>query len=112
MERPKVGIGVFVIKDNKILMGKRKNTLGKGAWCLPGGHLEFFETFEECAKRESFEEAGIDITNIIFCTITNDMFKKEKKHYVTIFLKSTIQSGIPKTMEPDMLGSRHAKNVI
>ena len=40
---PRVGIGVIIRKDNKILLGKRKNAHGEGSWCFPGGHLEFNE---------------------------------------------------------------------
>jgi 8-oxo-dGTP diphosphatase len=101
MNRPKVGVGVFVIKDKKILMGQRINAHGEGTWSLPGGHLEFFETFEDCAKREVLEETGLNITDVNFATITNDMFKKENKHYITIFVKSKNSQGIPKVMEPN-----------
>ena len=45
-ERPKVGMGVFVLKDGKILMQRRKGAHGSGTWCLPGGHLEFNEEFD------------------------------------------------------------------
>ncbi|HLC69503.1 MAG TPA: NUDIX domain-containing protein [Patescibacteria group bacterium] len=52
-KRPKVGVGVFVFKDGKILFGQRKNTgHGVGCWSLPGGHLEFNEGVESCAERE------------------------------------------------------------
>ncbi|ENO12079.1 ADP-ribose pyrophosphatase [Thermoplasmatales archaeon SCGC AB-539-C06] len=98
---PRVGMGVFVLKDGKFLLGKRKNTHGAGHWQLPGGHLEFNEKFEDCAKREVLEEAGVKIKNIRLCTVTNDIFKKEGKHYITIFMISDWQKGTPKTMEPD-----------
>ena len=101
MERPKVGIGVFVIKDKKILMGQRINAHGDGTWSLPGGHLEFFETFEDCAKREVMEETGLNIIDVTFATATNDMFKKENKHYITIFVKSKNSEGVAKVMEPN-----------
>jgi len=100
-KRPKVGVGVFVLKDGKILLGKRKNAHGKGTWCLPGGHLEFNEELEECAKREVLEETGVSIKNIRFATITNDMFRKEGKHYITIFMLSDYDSGEVKVMEPE-----------
>ena len=51
-KRPKVGLAVIVYKDGKILMGKRIGSHGVNTWSFPGGHLEFLETFEECAKRE------------------------------------------------------------
>ena len=98
---PKVGIGVFVIKDGKILMGKRKGAHGEGSWSLPGGHLEFKESWEECARRETREETGIKIKNIRFGTATNDFFEKENKHYVTLFMLADYDSGEVRTMEPN-----------
>lgn len=98
---PRVGIGMFVIKDGRILMGKRKNAHGDGTWSLPGGHLEFNETVEECTKREILEETGLEVENIRFLDITEDMFKEEDKHYITIFVLSDYTSGEPRIMEPD-----------
>lgn len=103
MDRPKVGIGVIVVKDNLILFGKRKNAHGDGTWSFPGGHLEFGESFEECAKREVLEECGLIVSNFKLVGVTNDIFGKEKKHYITIFMRCYYISGTPKTLEPDKL---------
>lgn len=100
-DRPMIGIGVIVIKNNKVLLGKRKNSHGEGTWCFPGGHLEFNEEIEECGKREVLEETGIKIKNIKLGPFTNDIFKKEGKHYVTLFLISDYDSGKVRVMEPD-----------
>ena len=100
-ERPKVGLGVVVIKDGKILLGRRKNAHGEGAWCYPGGHLEYGESFEECARREVMEETGVEITNLRFGTVTNDIFETEQKHYITICILADFASGEVKLMEPD-----------
>lgn len=99
--RPKVGVGVFVVKDGKVLLGKRKNAHGEGGWCFPGGHLELNESWEECAKRETLEETGLTIKNIRFSTATNDIFEKEGKHYITLFMIAEYDSGEVKIMEPD-----------
>lgn len=96
---PKVGVGVIIIKDNKVLYGKRKRSLENGFWCFPGGHLEFNEEFGECAIREVKEEAGIKIKNVKFAAVTNDLFKKESKHYITVFMKAEYDSGNPKESE-------------
>jgi 8-oxo-dGTP diphosphatase len=101
MSRPSVGVGVFVWKDGKFLMGKRVGSHGRNTWSIPGGHLEYGESIEECAKREVLEEAGVKIKNVRFLVVTNDVFREEGKHYVTVWVFSDWQSGEPKIMEPD-----------
>ena len=98
---PRVGLGVIIIKENKVLLGKRKNAHGEGDWCFPGGHLEFGEKWEKCAKRETREETGIEIKNIRFGAVTNDIFKKEKKHYITIYVVADYRSGRVIIGEPE-----------
>src|SRR3989344_129972 len=100
-QRPKVGLGVCIVKDNKVLLGKRKGAHGEGSWSFPGGHLEFGESYEDCARRETMEEVGITIKNVRFVTATNDVFPQEQKHYITIYMVAEYDSGEVKVMEPD-----------
>ncbi|KKQ79681.1 MAG: Nudix hydrolase 1, partial [Parcubacteria group bacterium GW2011_GWC2_38_7] len=60
----KVGLGVIIIRDNKVLLGLRQGSHGAGEWAYPGGKVEFGETIFEAAIRETKEEAGIDITDL------------------------------------------------
>jgi 8-oxo-dGTP diphosphatase len=98
---PGVGVGVILLKENKVLLGKRKGSHGDGSWAFAGGHLEFKEDLEECAKREALEETSLHVKNIRFATLTNDIFENENKHYVTIFMTCDYDSGELKIMEPD-----------
>ncbi len=100
-QRPLVGIGVIIIKSNKILLLKRKGSHGEGTWAFIGGHLEHGETLEEGAKREVKEEAGITIKNLKRAGFTEDFFKKEDKHYITLFVIAEPDKGEAKNMEPD-----------
>jgi 8-oxo-dGTP diphosphatase len=97
----RVGIGVLVFKGDKILLGRRIASHNKDTWQSTGGHLEFGESFEECAKREVLEETGLHIKNIRQIITTNDIFHKDNKHYVTIFMASEYESGSPLPLEPD-----------
>ena len=97
----RIGIGVFIFKDGKFLMGRRRNAHGDGTWSIPGGHLEFGETFEDTAKREVLEETGLAIKNVRFGAVTNDYFRDEDKHYVTIWMLSNWESGKEQITEPD-----------
>ena len=97
----RVGVAVFVLHGSKFLMGKRRNAHGDGTWSLPGGHLEFGESFEQTARREVKEETGLSIGNIQFGAVTNDHFESDGKHYVTIWMLSDYVGGTATTMEPD-----------
>lgn len=96
----KVGIGVLIFKDDKILLSKRKGSHGAGEYAFPGGHLEYMEGFEECAKRETKEECGIEIKNVRFQFLAN-VTKYDPKHYVHVGLIADWKSGEPEVLEPD-----------
>jgi 8-oxo-dGTP diphosphatase len=98
--RPSVGIAVIVIKGNQVLLGKRRQSHGDGTWAFPGGHLEFNETIEACARREVYEETGLQIKNLGYGPYTNDIFQEDRKHYVTLFLTSDYDGGTPQVREP------------
>ena len=99
----RVGLGVFVWKDGKFLMGQRLGSHGANTWSIPGGHLEFGESWEAGAAREVLEETGVSIDNIRLLTATNDAFPDDNKQYATIWLESDWVSGEPTITEPDKL---------
>lgn len=98
--RPKIGIGLFIMKDGKVLLQKRKNAHGDGEYCGPGGHLEYMESIEECARRETREETGIEIKNIRFLALSN-LKRYAPRHYVNIGLVADWKSGEPTIKEPE-----------
>ncbi len=100
MDRPKVGVGVAVIKEGKMLLGKRKGAHGEGSWSTAGGHLEYGETPEQCAVRELQEETGLKALSLKIGPWTNNIFE-EGKHYLTIFVLVDEFEGEPQLLEPD-----------
>ena len=66
----------------------------KGTWGLPGGHLEFGESFETCATRETLEETGLKMKDVRFLNATNSIMKAENKHYITIFMGGVCEEGV------------------
>lgn len=97
----RVGLGVFVWKDGKFIMGRRRGSHGHDTWSVPGGHLEFGETWEQGAKREVLEETGMKIKNVRFLAATEDIFPEHDKHYTTIWVEADWESGEPHITEPD-----------
>ncbi|KAL6186646.1 hypothetical protein ACLB2K_042766 [Fragaria x ananassa] len=100
-----VAVVLCLLRGQKVLLGKRRSRLGDSTFSLPSGHLEFGETFEECATRELKEETDLDIENIELLTVTNNLFLDEAKpsQYVAVFMRAVLAdpSKEPQNMEPE-----------
>lgn len=101
MERPIVGIWIAIIKNGKMLFGKRKSDHAHWVWSRPGGKLDPWESREECATREAYEETWLSIKNIEYLVTSNDIYEEENRHFVSIWMKSEYDSGELTLMEPD-----------
>lgn len=101
MERDKffVGVNALIIRDNKILLGKRKNCFGAGEYGLPGGHLENNEKINEALSREILEETGIMCKSATFSNIVN--CPGTHGHYLQIGFVINDFEGELKLMEPE-----------
>ncbi len=105
-ERPKVGVGVIVERGGKILVGERRANHGSATFMIPGGHLEFGETFAAAAMREAEEESGlknIRVKGVV--SVGNDI--AYGKHYVSIGIlaESVPEDGEPYDAEPEKCGN-------
>lgn len=108
--RPYIGIGVMIMKDDgSVLLGQRRTSHGTGEWGFPGGHLEFGETLEECARREVEEETGLTVGDIQLISVADEMryISEGKNHYVNIGLKAEYVGGEPLPKEEDKCDSWH-----
>lgn len=103
---PAVQVGVSAIvcrgPTDVVLVGKRKGAHGAGKWALPGGHLEMWEDWADCASRELEEETGLKVKNFRFVHVTNDKMHEDGKHYITIFMLGVYDGAdAPQLLEPD-----------
>ena len=109
METKRVGAGTGVLlkRNGKILLGLRNadpnkadsELHGEDTWTMPGGKIEYGESFEECARREVLEETGIKLNSVKVICVNTD--KNEHAHFVTIGLMSDDFEGEAGVMEPD-----------
>jgi 8-oxo-dGTP diphosphatase len=99
-ERPRVGLGVLVLKDGMLLLGKRKGAHGAGEYASPGGHIEHLESAAECARREVREETGLEIGPPRFLRVLN-ITQYAPRHYVDLAFAADWVSGEPEVREPD-----------
>lgn len=101
-----VGVNVFVVKGNQLLLGKRKNVYGDGDWGLPGGHMEPYETMEETAARELEEETGLIANEFEFTNLVNDAGRSSVEdeghnHYLQVGFIAKGSEGEVSLREPD-----------
>lgn len=92
---PFVGVGCIVFRDGRLLLVRNQ----RGFWSTPGGHLDFGESPDVCAARETFEETGISVSGLEFVAITNDVLPDLGKHYVTIWMRGEADEAVPATRD-------------
>lgn len=101
-EQARVGVGILIIRDGKVLWGKRKGALGSGLYGIVGGHLEHGETAEQAILREISEECGVRVKNLrILCV--SDFLTYYPKHYLDVGFVGEWASGEPQVLEPHKL---------
>ena len=96
--RPQVGVGVLIGRGDQVLLVRRHLVHGEGTWSTPGGHLEFGESPEECARREAMEEVGVHLGDVRFRALTNDVFGTDGRHYVTFWMDGEHVGGEPRLL--------------
>lgn len=93
---PRVGVGCIVVRDGLLLLVRSKSEY----WSTPGGHLEFGESPTVCAARETAEETGVQVSNVDFVAMTNDVMGQAGKHYVTIWMRADADDATPVIGDP------------
>ena len=58
---PKVGVGVLVVHEGKILLVRRTMMPERGKWSIPAGFIDHGEDPEEVAVREAYEETNLRV---------------------------------------------------
>ena len=103
LERFKLIISIYLIliRDNKILLMRRKNTgYEDGKYGLPAGHLENNETISEGLQREVKEEIRIDIKRNDL-RLVHTMHRRENDIRVDFFFEADHYTGTPVNNEPE-----------
>ncbi len=60
-QRPMVGVGGLVFRDEDVLLVRRGHAPAQGQWSIPGGLVEVGELLSQAVVREIFEETGLRV---------------------------------------------------
>lgn len=94
MKSPSLTVDTVIIENSSILLIKRKNDPYQGSWALPGGFVEYGETVENAAVRETKEETGIDVKLDELVGVYSDPNRDPRGHTVTVCFLGTAIGGI------------------
>ena len=87
-ERPIIGVGAGIIREDRVLLVRRATEPLKGEWSVPGGVLELGEKLRDGIRREVLEETGLEVEPgdvlDVFDSIFRDEQGRTQYHYVLI----------------------------
>jgi len=98
-----VSVGALVIKDEKVLLVRRKHDPGKRKWTNPGGYIEQNELIEQSVIREVLEETGVT-TNVKSIVMLGDYPGRVHNLYVGFLMEYEIGEPKPDNVEVDDAG--------
>lgn len=90
---PTVRVSLIIINEQEeILLAKHKKK-EREYWVLPGGHLEFGETIEQCALRELKEETNLNGQFIRNVFLSESLAPDKSRHIINIYCLVKIVDG-------------------
>ncbi len=103
----RAGVGIMLLIENKVLLGKRHDDPekasselhGEGTWTFPGGKADFGLTLVENVNKELMEETGIKVNSLKLLSITDEIVPDA--HFTTIGFLCTDFEGEARVLEPD-----------
>ena len=79
---PIPSVEAILVKNDLILLLRRKNNPAKGRWWFPGGRIRKGESLEEALSREVKEETGLYVTACKLVNVYSRLFPE--RHDITI----------------------------
>lgn len=91
--KPILATMVYCIKDGDVLLMLRNKEPNLGLWVGPGGKLEPGESPYDCAKRELYEETGLEVNNLYFRGLITEISPRPDWQWLMFLYVATEFSG-------------------
>ncbi len=93
--------GLALNKKNELLLVNHEKN-GKSYWLIPGGGVEYGETFAEALRREFREELNMSklrVGNLVF--INETIYPGRKRHIINLYFRVKMKSGEKIRVNPE-----------
>jgi 8-oxo-dGTP diphosphatase len=95
-KNPVPTVDIIITRNDKIVLIKRKNP--PHGWALPGGFVDYGESYETAAMREAREETGLDVNLVRQFHTYSDPDRDPRQHTAsTVFIATS--EGEPQGMD-------------
>jgi 8-oxo-dGTP diphosphatase len=91
-QNPAPTVSILVVDGDRVLLGKRGGSPGKGSWSLPSGYIDYEEDFLTTAIRETKEETGLDIKVDSIINVVSS-FVSPRFHFLGIYVVAQVIGG-------------------
>ncbi|MGK2285988.1 NUDIX hydrolase [Pedomonas sp. V897] len=103
---PLVGVGIVILREDRVLLIQRGKPPRQGQWSLPGGMQQLGETVQAAVAREALEETGLmvqirgllDVVDLI----ETDSAGRTSRHYTLIDYWGVAPEGEPRAGDDAM----------
>ena len=97
---PRVGCGVAILREGRLLLVQRRGSPEAGSWSFPGGKVDPFEPTEAAAARETAEELGIAVGPLALLCVVDLIDRAADTHWVSPVYRADRFTGEPRIVEP------------
>lgn len=101
LDEPRLGAGVAILRGGRLLLIRRRREPEAGAWGLPGGKVDLFETAADAASREVLEETGLRIEASELLCVVDHIDRKAGHHWFAPVYVVEGTCGEPRIVEPE-----------
>lgn len=95
-DTPVPGVGIIIYDKGRVLIIKRAFEPSRNRWSIPGGAVELGEKVRDAARREVYEELGLDVEIKDLVEVLDNIVyegEKIKYHYVLIDFWAELRGG-------------------